>query len=214
MAANHLLDIIYHFQSQNCSIGLMIRSNETPILNSAFELMKNEVKSELTPIMFTNMESYEKQTYTALALLTAFIYLTNYVGHFSYMGEVATDCFIWMLENPDNVGYNQPILMNSATKKLAIVVGSLTFSDKSESHVPIAHINQFGHVRMYCPTFNGRFWTSELFYAHQLDYEFAINLCSIKSYIRYRIQVVTKFNYNVVFILVFFVDERYSVCRI
>ena len=178
----YMLKLLLTLKSQNCSIGLMLRGNETPILTSTFELLRHK-QFEYTPFMLQDGRLADSYVPTELSFLLSYVYLINYKGPMSYQGETVTDCFVLMMENVLTTKDKQAILRNSASRKLIIIVGEHFFSD-DYSPTPIIHLNSFGYMKVYCPTLNRTFWAGYFFPLEEFTMDLEIDFCPIMSYAR------------------------------
>ena len=82
------------------------------------------------------------------------------------------------------VSNKQAILRNTARKKYVVIVGDqYKIPEFGHSTLPTLHLNTFGHIRVYCPTFNDSFWIGKLHLVENFSLD--TDSCPIKSYIRY-----------------------------
>ena len=184
----YIVKLLLTLKTQNCSVSLMLESNKTPILTSTFQALRNE-QFEFIPTMLPDPTLNDWFPMTWLSLMQSYVTLGYYMGPISYRGEQVTECFVWMMENVDRVRNKQAILRDAARKKYLVVVGDqYNFVKYGHSPIPVIHLGKFGYIRVYCPTFDDRYWTGKLYHIDQFLLNIDEDMCPLRSYIRYGIQ--------------------------
>lgn len=179
----YILNLLSMLSNQNCSVGMILHRNETPVLSSTFE----EVKSgyfENVPMMLSEPSVPDGFTSILLSFVAAFVYIANFMGHINYQGNLGTECFVQMVDNINFIRGRNFILSSTAKKKFVILVGDHDhdFNYPGTSELPLIHLNKFGLIQTYCPTFHDKFWRGNQFYLDKFDLESF--RCPTSSYIR------------------------------
>lgn len=181
----HILNLIYSLRDQNCSIGMMLNANDTPILSSTFKTVrKNDL--QFLPIMLPDAMTEDVFIITQLTLMVSHFILAKYSSVVNQRSDPVIECFVLMMENVDLIAEKHDIALRAANKKYILIVGEFDFQRYDDSNVPILHLNNFGHIQIYCQTFNNRFWPGKKYYLEEFLWNFTPDeLCPIKSYIRW-----------------------------
>ena len=149
--ATHILTLLSSLRTQNCTIGMSLRGNETPVLSSTFEAVKRNPNFDDVPLFLPQTKN-ERGPVKAATILTYISQLYVYVHGFEGLGHLSiSQCMLLLLENVAQVKGKTSMLMEAATKNFLIIVGDHDFRLEDESKVPIIHLNQHGLIQIYCP---------------------------------------------------------------
>ena len=180
----YVINLLLSLKAQNCSLGLMLRGNETPILNSVLREMRNEEYFEYSPLMLPGPEN-DPFAASNVEFVSSSVKVAKFKARVDYTGEPVTGCFAWMLENVASIADKHAIPVNAAIRKVIFVLGDHDFESPDESDAALVHLNKFGLAQIYCPSFNKSFWAGMKCYRDQQGWNFPLDdLCPLNTYVR------------------------------